>query len=187
MKKSELKHLIKDQFKKRMQELAGIKNNKLDKLDKLKIYLKQNKTNINNNLNYISDNGKIKINSDEVYDFGGSEDPIPNSTVVDIDKPNKNNNFIKQNLENSFSIPSKKYINISSVLHFIKNKNQLIKNINKSLKSGGIIVIKSSLNQILDIIPYLSNYIPLEARIDEKEILSSEDDPDVISIAFKKQ
>ena len=48
------------------------------------------------------------------------------------------------------------------------------------------LILKTSLNQIWDIIPYLSNYIPLEAQIDKEEILSSEDNPDVVSIVFKK-
>lgn len=173
---------------KRMQQLAGIssKNNKVDNLNKLEIYLKTNHANINNSLKYIGNNGKIKINSNEVYDFGGSWNPVPNSTVVDVDKPIGNNNFIEQDLEKQFNLPPKKYINVSSVLHFINNKNNLIKNINNSLISGGIVIIKSSLNQILEVIPLLSNYTPLEAKIDKDEILQAEDTPDAISIAFKK-
>ena len=169
-----------------MQELAGIKNDKINDLNKLETYLKTNHVDINNNLKYIGNNGKIKINSNEVYDFGGSWNPIPNSIVVDFDKPEGDNEFIKQDLEKQFNLSPKKYINLTSVLHFINNKSNLIKSINNSLKPGGIILIKSSLRQILEIIPHLSHYTPLEAKIDKEEITKSEDNPDAISIVFQK-
>jgi SAM-dependent methyltransferase len=158
-----------------------------DSLKDLINYLNQNKANINKNLKYISNNGKLNSNLKDIYDFGGSWDPLPNSIVVDIDKPKGDNEFIEQDFENEFTLPSKKYINISSVIHFINNKSNIVKSINNSLENGGIFVIKTSLSLISEIIPYLSNYIPLEAKINEKEILSSTDDLDVISIAFQKQ
>lgn len=175
MKKFQLKQLIKEEV---------TKNANLNKLIE---YLNKNNVVINNNSKIIDKYGSLKIHSNKVYDFGGSEDPVPNSIVVDITPPNGNNKYIEQDLENEFSLPPKEYINLTSVIHFINNKNNLIKSINNSLKPGGILILKSSLNQILGIIPYLSNYIPLEAQIDKEEILSSEDNPDVISIIFKKQ
>jgi hypothetical protein len=165
-------------------------NNKIDinkELNKLIKFLNKNKVNINSNLKYISpSSGNIKPQSDNIYDFGGSEGPIPNSVVVDIEKPDGNNKFIEQDLEDEFTLPPKQYINLSSVIHFITNKNNLVKSINNSLKPGGILVLKSSLTGIFEILPYLSNYVPLEAYIDKEETLSSDDDPDTISIAFKK-
>ena len=161
-------------------------NDKSIDLNKLLDYLNKYNTPINNNSKIISKYGRIKINSDEVYDFGGAEGPVPNSIVVDIGKPEGNNKFIKRDLENEFNLPPKKYINVTSVIHFINNKNNLVKSINNSLKPGGLLILKSSLNQIMSMLPYLSNYTPIEAQIDKEEILTSEDNPDVVSIVFKK-
>jgi SAM-dependent methyltransferase len=174
MKKSELKQLIKEEI------------NKHVNLDKLLDYLNKYNTPINNNSKIITTYGKLKINSDKVYDFGGSENPIPNSVVVDIAKPKGNNKFIEQDLENEFSLSPKDYINLSSVIHFVNNKNNLIKSIDNSLKPGGLLILKTSLNQIIKILPYLSNYTPIEAQIDKNEIITSEDNPDAVSIVFKK-
>tara|TARA_R110000782_G_scaffold165167_1_gene257097 strand:- start:223 stop:738 length:516 start_codon:yes stop_codon:yes gene_type:complete len=162
------------------------KNNKNSNLDKLLDYLNKYNTPINNNSKILKDYGRINIHSEKVYDFGGSENPVPNSIVVDITKPEGNNKFIKQDLENEFSLPPKGYINLSSVIHFINNKSNLVKSINNSLKPGGLLILKTSLNQIIKIIPYLSNYTPIEAQIDKEEILRSEDNPDVITIVFQK-
>jgi SAM-dependent methyltransferase len=175
MKKFQLKQIIKEEVTKTVN------------LNKLIEYLNKNNAIINDNSKIINKYGRLKIHSNEVYDFGGSENPVPNSIVVDITPPNGNNKYIEQDLENEFSLPPKEYINLTSVIHFINNKNNLIKSVNNSLKPGGILILKTSLNQILDIIPYLFNYIPLEAQIDKEEILSSEDNPDTISIIFKKQ
>ena len=175
MKKLQLKQIIKEEVTKTVN------------LNKLIEYLNKNNAIINDNSKIINKYGRLKIHSNEVYDFGGSENPVPNSIVVDITSPNENNKYIEQDLENEFSLPPKKYINLTSVIHFINNKNNLIKSVNNSLKPGGILILKTSLNQILDMIPYLFNYIPLEAQIDKEEILSSEDNPDTISIIFKKQ
>jgi SAM-dependent methyltransferase len=175
MKKLQLKHIIKEEITKTVN------------LNKLIKYLNKNNAVINNNSKIINKYGRLKIHSNEVYDFGGSENPVPNSIVVDIQNPTGNNEYIEQDLDKEFSLPPKEYINLTSVIHFINNKNNLIKSINNSLKPGGILILKTSLNQIWDVIPYLSNYTPLEAQIDKEEILSSEDDPDVISIVFKKQ
>jgi SAM-dependent methyltransferase len=161
-------------------------DNKNSNLDKLLDYLNKYNIPINNNSKIIDDYGRLKIQSDKVYDFGGSEYPIPNSIVVDITKPEGNNKFVEQNLENEFSLPPKDYINVSSVIHFINNKNNLVKSINNSLKPGGLLILKTSLNQITKILPYLSNFIPIEAQIDKEEILGSEDNPDVITIVFQK-
>jgi hypothetical protein len=182
-----MKKQLNEEFK-RMQELAGIKETKeVNKnFDKLKNYLNSNNTIINNDSKFIDKYGRLKIHSNEIYDFGGSENPVPNSIVVDIEEPEGNNEFIEQNLEEVFSLPPKEYINLTSVLHFIKNKNNLFKSINNSLKQNGILIIKTSLNQILKILPYLSNYTPLEAQIIEKEILQTEYDSDAISIVFQK-
>jgi SAM-dependent methyltransferase len=175
MKKLQLKQIIKEEVTKTVN------------LNKLIEYLNKNNAIINDNSKIINKYGRLKIHSNEVYDFGGSENPVPNSIVVDITPPNGNNKYIEQDLENEFSLPPKEYINLTSVIHFINNKNNLIKSVNNSLKPGGILILKTSLNQILDMIPYLFNYIPLEAQIDKEEILSSEDNPDTISIIFKKQ
>jgi SAM-dependent methyltransferase len=175
MKKFQLKQIIKEEVTKTVN------------LNKLIEYLNKNNAIINDNSKIINKYGRLKIHSNEVYDFGGSENPVPNSIVVDITPPNGNNKYIEQDLENEFSLPPKEYINLTSVIHFINNKNNLIKSVNNSLKPGGILILKTSLNQILDMIPYLFNYIPLEAQIDKEEILSSEDNPDTISIIFKKQ
>jgi SAM-dependent methyltransferase len=175
MKKLQLKQIIKEEVTKTVN------------LNKLIEYLNKNNAIINDNSKIINKYGRLKIHSNEVYDFGGSENPVSNSIVVDITPPNGNNKYIEQDLENEFSLPPKEYINLTSVIHFINNKNNLIKSVNNSLKPGGILILKTSLNQILDMIPYLFNYIPLEAQIDKEEILSSEDNPDTISIIFKKQ
>jgi len=175
MKKLQLKQIIKEEVTKTVN------------LNKLIEYLNKNNAIINDNSKIINKYGRLKIHSNEVYDFGGSENPVPNSIVVDITPPNGDNKYIEQDLENEFSLPPKEYINLTSVIHFINNKNNLIKSVNNSLKPGGILILKTSLNQILDMIPYLFNYIPLEAQIDKEEILSSEDNPDTISIIFKKQ
>jgi SAM-dependent methyltransferase len=175
MKKLQLKQIIKEEITKTVN------------LNKLIEYLNKNNAIINDNSKIINKYGRLKIHSNEVYDFGGSENPVPNSIVVDITPPNGNNKYIEQDLENEFSLPPKEYINLTSVIHFINNKNNLIKSVNNSLKPGGILILKTSLNQILDMIPYLFNYIPLEAQIDKEEILASEDNPDTISIIFKKQ
>jgi hypothetical protein len=106
-----------------------------DSLKDLINYLNQNKANINKNLKYISNNGKLNSNLKDIYDFGGSWDPLPNSIVVDIDKPKGDNEFIEQDFENEFTLPSKKYINISSVIHFINNKSNIVKSINNSLEN----------------------------------------------------
>jgi SAM-dependent methyltransferase len=161
-------------------------NDKNDTLNKLLNYLSKYNISINNNSKIINKYGRLKIHSNKVYDFGGSEYPVPNSIVVDIEKPEGNNKFIEQDLENEFNLPPKDYINVSSVIHFINNKNNLIKSINNSLKPGGLLILKTSLNQILEILPSLSNYTPIEAQIDKEEILGSEDEPDVITIVFQK-
>jgi len=155
-------------------------------LDKLLDYLNKYDTPINNNSKIIAAYGRLKINSDEVYDFGGSENPVPNSIVVDIEDPDGDNEFIEQDLEDVFSLPPKQYINVTSVIHFIINKNNLVKSIDNSLKPGGLLILKSSLGKIIEILPYLSNYTPIEAQIDEEEILTSDDDPDAITIVFQK-
>ena len=161
-------------------------NDKSIYLNRLLDYLNKYNAPINNNSKIINKYGRLKINSDEVYDFGGAENPVPNSTVVDIGKPEGNNKFIEQDLENEFNLPPKQYISVTSVIHFINNKNNLVKSINNSLKPGGLLILKSSLGQIMSILPYLSNYTPIEAQIDREEILTSEDNPDVVSIVFKK-
>jgi SAM-dependent methyltransferase len=161
-------------------------NNKNSDLNKLLDYLNKYDIPINNDSKIISPYGRLKIHSDKVYDFGGSENPTPNSVVVDIEEPEENNEFIEQDLENEFSLPPKDYINLSSVIHFINNKGNLVKSINNSLKPGGFLILKTSLNQIKKILPYLSKYTPIEAQIDKKEILGSEDDLDVITIVFQK-
>lgn len=155
-------------------------------LNKLLDYLDKNNAPVNINSKIINKYGKLKIHSNKIYDFGGADNPIPNSIVVDIEKPDGDSKFIEQDLEDEFNLPPKDYINLSSVIHFINNKNNLVKSINNSLKPGGILIIKTSLNQIWKILPYLSDYTPLEAQIDKEEILLSEDDPDVVSIVFKK-
>ena len=169
-----------------LKETNNERATKSTSLNKLLDYLDKNNAPVNINSKIINKYGKLKINSNKIYDFGGADNPIPNSIVVDIEKPDGNNKFIEQDLENEFSLPPKDYINLSSVIHFINNKNNLVKSINNSLKPGGILIIKTSLNQIWKILPYLSDYTPLEAQIDKEEILSSEDDPDVVSIVFKK-
>jgi len=174
MKKLELKQIISEEINKNL------------KLKKLLDYLNKYNVPINNNSKIINTYGRLKINSDNVYDFGGSENPVPNSVVVDITKLKGNNKFIEQDLENEFSLPPKDYINLSSVIHFINNKNNLIKSINNSLNPGGLLILKTSLNQMIKFLPYLSNYTPIEAQIDKNEIITSEDEPDVVSIVFKK-
>ena len=175
MKKSQLKQIIKEEITKNIN------------LNNLINYLNKNNAVINSDSKIVDRYGRLKIHSNEVYDFGGSENPVPSSVVVDIQKPEGNNEYIEQDLDKEFNLPPKDYINLSSVIHFINNKDNLVKSINNSLKSGGILVLKTSLNQIEKILPYLSNYTPLEAQIDKEEILSSEDNPDVVSIVFKKQ
>jgi len=174
MKKLELKQIISEEINKNL------------KLKKLLDYLNKYNVPINNNSKIINTYGRLKIHSDKVYDFGGSENPVPNSVVVDITKLKGNNKFIEQDLENEFSLPPKDYINLSSVIHFINNKNNLIKSINNSLNPGGLLILKTSLNQMIKFLPYLSNYTPIEAQIDKNEIITSEDEPDVVSIVFKK-
>jgi len=173
-------------LKKYLAEGKLFESKKQDGLNKLLDYLNKYNVPINNSSNIINKYGRLKINSDEVYDFGGAEDPVPNSIVVDIDEPEGNNKFIEQDLENEFNLPPKQYISVTSVIHFINNKSNLVKSINNSLKPGGLLILKSSLNQVLDILPLLSSFTPLEAQIDKEEILSAEDNPDVISIIFKK-
>jgi len=169
-----------------LKETNNERATKSTSLNKLLDYLDKNNAPVNINSKIINKYGKLKINSNKIYDFGGADNPIPNSIVVDIEKPDGDNKFIEQDLEDEFNLPPKDYINLSSVIHFINNKNNLVKSINNSLKPGGILIIKTSLNQIWKILPYLSDYTPLEAQIDKEEILSSEDDPDVVSIVFKK-
>ena len=161
-------------------------NDKSIYLNRLLDYLNKYNAPVNNDSKIIDKYGRLKINSDEVYDFGGAEDPVPNSIVVDIGEPEGNNKFIEQDLENEFNLPPKQYISVTSVIHFINNKNNLVKSINNSLKPGGLLILKSSLGQIISILPHLSNYTPIEAQIDKEEILTSEDNPDVVSIVFKK-
>tara|TARA_Y100000385_G_C13015607_1_gene603711 strand:+ start:763 stop:1308 length:546 start_codon:yes stop_codon:yes gene_type:complete len=156
-------------------------------LDKLLKYLDHHNTPINNNPKIIAQNGKLKHHSDKVYDFGGSEDPIPNSIVVDITPPVGNNEFIEKDLENEFNLPPKDYINLTSVLHFIINKSNLIKSINNSLKPGGLLIVKTSLRQISEFLPYLSSFTPIEAQILKEYIsLDGGEYDDLISIVFKK-
>ena len=169
-----------------LKETNNERATKSTSLNKLLDYLDKNNAPVNINSKIINKYGKLKINSNKIYDFGGADNPIPNSIVVDIEKPDGDNKFIEQDLEDEFNLPPKDYINLSSVIHFINNKNNLVKSINNSLKPGGLLIIKTSLNQIWKILPYLSDYTPLEAQIDKEEILSSEDDPDVVSIVFKK-
>ena len=173
-------------LKKYLAEGRLFESKKQDGLNKLLDYLNKHNVSINNNSNITNKYGRLKINSDEVYDFGGAEHPVPNSIVVDIYEPEGNNEFIEQDLENEFNLPPKKYINATSVIHFINNKNNLVKSINASLKPGGLLILKSSLDQVLEILPLLSSFTPLEAQIDKEEILSADDDPDAVSIVFKK-
>lgn len=169
-----------------LKETNDERSTKSTSLNKLLDYLDKNNAPVNINSKIINKYGTLKIHSNKIYDFGGADNPIPNSIVVDIEKPNGDSKFIEQDLEDEFNLPPKDYINLSSVIHFINNKNNLVKSINNSLKPGGILIIKTSLNQIWKILPYLSDYTPLEAQIDKEEILLSEDDPDVVSIVFKK-
>jgi hypothetical protein len=156
-------------------------------LDKLIGFFNKKGVNINTDLKYISpSSGDFKISSSDVYDFGGSEGPIPNSVVVDIKEPEGDNKFIEQDLETEFNLPQKQYINLSSIVHFIKNKSNLAKSIDNSLKPGGILVLKTSLKDALKMLSYLSNYTLLEAYINKEEVIASEDDPDAISIVFQK-
>jgi len=172
--KNKIKNLIKEELK------------KYRDLNKLLKYLNGYNIPINNNSKIITKYGRLKINSDKVYDFGGSEYPLPNSIVVDIIPPEGNNKFIEKDLENEFSLPPKDFINLTSVLHFITNKNNLIKSINNSLKPGGLLIVKTSLKEILKFLPYLSSFTPIEAQIFKEDILSEEGDYDLISIVFKK-
>jgi len=174
MDKDKIKKLVKEEL------------TKFRGLTKLLKYLNNYNIPINNNSKVIDKYGRLKINSDKVYDFGGSEYPIPNSIVVDIIPPEGNNKFIEKNLDNEFSLPPKDYISLTSVLHFITNKNNLIKSINNSLKPGGLLIVKTSLKEILKFLPYLSNFTPIEAQIFKEDILSEEGDYDLISIVFKK-
>jgi SAM-dependent methyltransferase len=180
MKFKELKD--KDKIKKLIKEEL-LKHTGLTKLLK---YLSNYNIPINNNSKIITKYGRLKINSDKVYDFGGSEYPLPNSIVVDITPPEGNNKFIEKDLENEFSLPPKDFINLTSVLHFITNKSNLIKSINNSLKPGGLLIVKTSLKEILKFLPYLSSFTPIEAQILKEDILSEDGDYDLISIVFKK-
>jgi hypothetical protein len=178
----------------RLQQLAGIiiESNVDEDLKILINYLNKNNIPIKDrgkgdSFKYIDNNGKLKIHSDEVYDFGGSWDPIPYSIVVDGDKPEGNNIWINRNLENYFNLPPKKYINLTSVLHFINNKNNLIKSINDSLNPKGILLIQTSLNQIIKIIPLLYNFNVIEVSIDMEWLYDKESiNDDLISIIFEK-
>lgn len=171
---------------KNLKQIIKEEISKIINLNKLLNYLNKHNVSINNNSKIINIYGRLKIHSDKVYDFGGSENPVPNSIVVDITPPKENNIYIEQDLENEFSLPPKDYINLSSTIHFINNKNNLVKSINNSLKPGGLLILKTSLNQIEKILPYLSNYTPIEAQINKEEILTSEDNPDAILVIFKK-
>lgn len=142
---------------------------------------------------YLNNWRKLKIQSNDVYDFGGAEFPIDNSVVVDIDPPeeseNKNNEFIEQDLEQIFSLPPKPYINISSVLHFINNKQNLAKSIDNSLTPGGILVIKSNINEMAKMLPYIKYKIVdvyISSNAEEYDYESVRHNDDIISITFKK-
>lgn len=179
---------------KRLQYLAGIiiESNIAENLKIFINYLNKNNISIKDiwegdSFKYIDNNGKLKIHSDDVYDFGGSWDPIPDSIVVDGDKPKGNNIWINKDLNNYFNLPPKKYINLTSVLHFIINKNNLIKSINNSLKPKGVLLIKTSLNQIIKLLPLLYNFDVIEVSVDKKWINDEDStNDDLISIVFNK-
>jgi len=83
------------------------------------------------------------FNPKDIYDFGGAENPIPGSTVVDIeDKDEEDEDFkgewIVANLENFIKLPPKKLIHFGDSLNYFYTKN-LVKTVHNALLPGGYI------------------------------------------------
>jgi len=113
---------------------------------------------------YADNNGKLKFQfGKQSYDFGGSEDPIPNSIVVDDAEPEGNNEWIQFDLNKVGKFPPKKYINLTFTIDYINNQNNLIKTILNSLESGGILVISENTESVSNFYNKLkSNFDVLE-------------------------
>lgn len=114
--------------------------------------------------NYADNSGRLKPQfGSESYDFGGSEEPIPNSTVVDTSEPDGDNKWIDFNLNKVGKFPPKKYINLTFSIGHIDNWGNLIKTILNSLESGGILVVTEQSNWVSDFYDKLkSNFDILE-------------------------
>lgn len=109
----------------RLQQLAGIlfENNTID------------------GNTYVDSYGRLKSKFGKFsYDFGGEEDPVPQSVVVDLEK-SKTNPTIIHDLNEVGNFSTKDFINMTFVLGHIHNYDNLEKTINNSLKVGGILVL----------------------------------------------
>jgi hypothetical protein len=108
--------------------------------------------------NYANDRGQLKSQfGKQSYDFGGSEDPIPNSIIVDDAEPEGDNEWIQFDLNKVGKFPPKKYINSTFTIDYIDNQNNLIKTILNSLESGGILVVSENVKSVSDFYNKLKN------------------------------
>lgn len=135
-----------------------------------------------------------KLNSSSfnlIYDFGGAAGPLKGNNVVVIDKyvdPTiKNNKVIQADLTEPLEqLPPADAINMTHSFNNMSLGNSSIvsKNINQSLKPGGIIFIADSLNMDLDsLFKYLSSYKILDILINDNFQYGG--DPIVIAILQK--
>ena len=108
--------------------------------------------------NYANDRGQLKSQfGKHSYDFGGSEDPVPDSIVVDYGEPQGDNEWIEFDLNKVGKFPPKKYINSTFTIDYIDNQNNLIKTILNSLENGGILVITENVGSVSDFYNKLKN------------------------------
>jgi hypothetical protein len=143
---------------------------------------------------YADDRGKLKSQfGKQSYDFGGSEDPIPDSIVVDYDEPQGDNEWIEFDLNKVGKFPPKKYINSTFTIDYIDNQNNLIKTILNSLESGGILVVSENVGSVSDFYNKLKNNFDIlevydfMSELNEQDEDYDEDENLVVSLILKKK
>lgn len=152
---------------------------------------------------YADDGGRLKSQfANQAYDFGGAEYPIPNSTVVDIDKPEDDEKFIEWDLNEVGKFPPKKYINLTFALPYIDDSDNLKQTILNSLETGGILILTEQIHwvsdfynkiksnfDILEIYDYLSVLNESMEDEDEENFYDDEeeDESEPITLVLKKK
>jgi hypothetical protein len=129
--------------------------------------------------NYADNSGKLKPQfGKQSYDFGGSEDPVPNSIVVDDAEPDGDNEWIEFDLNKIGNFPPKKYINLTFTIDYIDNLDNLIKTILNSLENNGILIVSEDVKSVSDFYNKLKNNFDILEVYDFMSGLNEQNDYD---------
>jgi len=122
------------------------------------------------------------FNPKDIYDFGGSWDPLPGTTVVDIEDKDEefdhSGEWIVANLEKFIKLPPKKVIHLGDSLNYFYTP-QTVKTIHNALLPSGYIFYRGPSQDIYDLFKDLSklgkykaiSWNPNEDEDDIEEIL----------------